>query len=312
MKKPLHRFAFTLVELLVVIAIIGVLIGMLLPAVQQVREAARRTSCLNNQKNILLAAHNFASSHMHFPPAWNGQGSRPGFGNDAQEFLRPWQQRTNVQGNFYGWQFFILPFMEQNSLQIQFDSTTNWSQTDDFSVKTVSTYMCPSDAGPDGDVNFLYSGPNGLPNGKSNYVISIGALPYWQRIAGQAKELWGVGWEDSRTTFSALRDGASNTLFCGERDGLKKSNGGFYGALWVGRQNWLRQTCSGRGPSHATDIGNTPNGTNHGFNIASSLHPGGATIAMADGSVHFVADFVDALVFRNLCARADGEVIGDF
>ena len=147
--RVIRNQGFTLVELLVVIAIIGILIGMLLPAVQQVREAARRTSCMNNSRQQMLAMHNFESAHQHFPPAWNGQGSVPGYGNDGNEYLSPWTQRF---GNFLGWQTFILPFGEQNNLFEEFSLTQGWSQTDVNpisgiapSTRVVENYRCPSD-----------------------------------------------------------------------------------------------------------------------------------------------------------------------
>ncbi len=125
------RRAFTLVELLVVIAIIGILIGMLLPAVQQVREAARRTACQNNSRQQMLAMHNFESARQFFPPAWNGmKGEFLAVPSDSTRMMNGQPIWNHRFGNFYGWQVFILPFIEQNALYDQIDLTRGWSQTD--------------------------------------------------------------------------------------------------------------------------------------------------------------------------------------
>lgn len=307
--------AFTLVELLVVIAIIGILIGMLLPAVQQVREAARRTACANNSRQQMLALLNYESSRQHFPPGWNGQGTTPGYNNDPNEFLSPWTQRF---GNFLGWQALILPFIEQNAVFNELNLERGWSQTDISPVtglavsnRKIPGYLCPSDMADD-EGHTKYSGSSGDPNGRSSYVICIGSLSFGNRNNEQLKELWGVGWQDSKTTIANINDGTSNTLFIGERDNVKMNPGGDHGAIWIGRQLWRRQAIAGRGPGSATDFVNAPNGANIGWNVAASLHPGGATIGLADGSVHFLSDDVSLEVFKNMCAIADGFVTGDF
>lgn len=306
---------FTLVELLVVIAIIGILIGMLLPAVQQVREAARRTACMNNSRQQGVALHNFESAHMHFPPAWNGTGTIAGYNNDPGEYLSPWTQRF---GNFYGWQAFILPYVEQANLYDGLNFTQSWSQTDIDpasgiapSTREIEFYRCPSDLELEtGHVK--YSGPNGELNGRSSYVICIGSLSFGNRNAGNLQNLWGVGWQDQKTKIASITDGTSNTVFIGERRNQIRDNNADHGALWIGRQGWRRQAVAGRGPDSATNFANAPNGTNIGWNIAGSMHPTGAVVCLADGSAHFVSDNISLEVFKNLCAMADGEPLGQW
>ena len=142
--------------------------------------------------------------------------------------------------------------------------------------------------------------------------MCIGSLSFGDRNNGNRRELWGVGWQDSKTKFQTMSDGSSNVLFIGERDNYRKNGSGDHGAIWVGRQAWRRQAVSGRGPGSATNHANGPNGGNIGWNVASSLHPGGATIGMGDGSVHFLSDNVSLDVMRKLCAVADGEPTGNF
>lgn len=309
--RRFNRFqAFTLVELLVVIAIIGILIAMTMPAIQQVRESARRTACSNNLRQQMVALINYESANQHFPPAWNGSGKIPGYGNDRQEFLSPW---TQLWGNFLGWQAFILPYCEQNNLYEELSLAQGWSQTDlnpltgiAPSTRSVPVYRCPSDL-DDGDGHSKYSGTIGDLNGRSSYVMCIGSLAFHERLAGLYPSQWGVGWQDVATTYPDMRDGASNVLFIGERDNFKKNPFGDHGAIWIGRQLWRRQAVAGRGPDSATNYQNGPNGSNVGWHVASSNHPGGAMVGMGDGSVHFLADFVSLEVMKRLCASNDGQ-----
>jgi len=302
-----RRKAFTLVELLVVIAIIGILIGMLLPAVQQVREAARRTACMNNSRQQMLAILNYESSREFFPPAFNGSDG---------DFLDPWQNRF---GNFFGWQTFILPFMELGNFHSDIDLAIGWSQTDvtagsdgiAISTREIPNYRCPSDIIDEGHTK--YSGGNGEMNGRSSYVMCLGSLSFVQRRdeIPEFRDLWGVGWKDAKTTFSSMNDGSSNVLFLGERDNMKMNGGGDHGALWIGLQLNRERAVVGRGPGSATDFVNAPNGDNIGWNVAASLHPGGAVIAMGDGAVNFLSDNVSLEVMGNLCSIADGAVTGE-
>jgi len=259
-----ERRAFTLVELLVVIAIIGILIGMLLPAVQAVREAARRTECMNKSKQQALA-----TARMHLPPAWNGTGNDDEFNGDPGEFIRPFT--TNGLKQNYGWQTFILPFMEQEAIHDQFNFNVAWAQTQTNlspdgiapATRPLAIYRCPSDEEQDtGHEN--YSGPNGRLNARSSYVICIGAFP----------ETWGVGWQDMQTTFQMMSDGTSNTIVIGERKNERisgvdepRADRVAYGALWTGRQGALDHVTAGNGPAGPTDVGDLVNGENFATNV---------------------------------------------
>ena len=308
------RRAFTLVELLVVIAIIGILIGMLLPAVQAVREAARRTQCLNKSKQQALAMHNYESGLMHLPPAWNGTGNDLDYNGDSGEFIKPWTTRGLKQN--YGWQTFILPHMEHKAIHDQFNLDQAWSQTDVAlspdgvapSTRPLDIYRCPSDAEQESG-HEVYSGPNGAANARSSYVICIGAITFADRELGNFPNAWGVGWQDLKTTFSLMSDGSSNTIVIGERKNEPLPFGEQYGALWPGRQGLRNHVNSGHGPTTTTDIDSSVNGDNATTSIATSMHVGGAVVARGDASTSFLSDSINVEVFQSLCGMRDGLVI---
>ena len=307
---------FTLVELLVVIAIIGILIGMLLPAVQQVREAARRTECANKMRQMTLAMMSYEGSNKHFPP-----------GIKAHE-----DGNLKKSGLCFG--AIILPFVEQESLYIPVtnltDSLTNFGPvyggvtswgipgltTDSggqfVANNVLSIFLCPSC--PMGDFQTKRGQGLGL-HAKSNYVGVYGGA----RDTSNPRASLGILFVDSKINFGQISDGASNTFVIGERDGasmgigtdsppVERTRGA---SVWcaTGRAEWL-DTCLGptsRDPQYI--LNSAVNFHNrHQWNAFSSQHPGGAQFGRADGSVDFVTDDVNGVTYEAMGTRNGGEV----
>lgn len=259
------RSAFTLVELLVVIAIIGILIGMLLPAVQQVREAARRITCANNMRQLGIACHNYESTFSHFPPGLNYPTS-----TGRQRRDEPIRDGGTQRA---AWATYLLPFVEQNNLFDIFSDQTNDFEEDwwlaampDGSAcasQVIPFFICPSDSGRNGDFNEVYTPTtmksmfNGALCAKSNYVGIAGAgeAPFNAGLeqlstsqAGIFTPFWGIFGISSQTTFGNISDGTTNTILFGERASRSEAEadpaGGFpagslqdyvQGAIWAGR-----------------------------------------------------------------------------
>lgn len=190
---------FTLIELLVVIAIIAILIALLLPAVQQAREAARRSQCKNNLKQIGLALHNYHDVHKTLPPGVTVAG-------------------TGVS-NHLSWTFHVLPFFDQAPLFKKFDSKQHYLHANNTTaagplVQTILTAArCPSDAGPDQDTNGSSSGSDMM--GLSNYVGNYGVgMP---DFGVDMKRMQGIMGANTRVRFRDIKDGTSNVIFVAER-----------------------------------------------------------------------------------------------
>ena len=291
------RRGFTLVELLVVIAIIGILIGMLLPAVQQVREAARRTQCANQMRQLSLAILNFESSRSRFPAGWTAEDD----GEDGQ--LPGW-----------AWSAEILPFIEQANLadQIDFQAAILDDDNVPLTIEVIETYLCPSD--PDADIlNFVteISEPVGDGSGNSNNNSGgfgdelLLARSNYSGVFGNIEVVddpfggQGMFFGNSRLGFNDIRDGSSNTMLIGER------RNDLGAVTWVGVIDGIEEPFAR--VVGATD--RAPNDPGEGLEAFRSYHPGGINVGLGDGSVQFVSDTVSEILFQALGTRNGGEVV---
>lgn len=326
-----RRRAFTLVELLVVIAIIGILIGMLLPAVQQVREAARRATCQNKMRQLALAMHNFESAYGHFP---SGIQSRK---------IPDYSPGNAMWTHGFNWGTLILPFIEENNeydilngLSDSFKRPRWWGGTPwtDHAKDRMDLFICPSC--PMGDKNTKRGGGGG--HQKSNYVGVVGVRldlnlnqvndysHVWPRLSGgitggNMERMTGLPWPgmlfiNSEVTFGSVKDGTSNTFLLGERDGapMGPDAGGTErtraASAWCGtdRSNW-QDTCLGPCSAHPRWTLNSASvGFKEQYVPFTSSHATGANFARADGSCQFVSDVIDGAVYEAFGTRHGKEV----
>jgi prepilin-type N-terminal cleavage/methylation domain-containing protein len=325
---------FTLIELLVVIAIIAILIALLLPAVQQAREAARRSQCKNNLKQIGLALHNYHDVYNGFPPLRIRNMSHP---------TSSWST-----GNV-GALARLLPFIDQTPLYDKIDwNQGSWDATDGNSGANavnpggpmraiVPAYRCPTDPGTGG---LPFIGPDGVritglaPStsyGHNNYVMNVGAYPNETIYTPR-----GLFSTNSFVNVRDVLDGTSNTAAVsetligfpirGDTNGTTpepaqcpSTNGGSLqsntswlpGTSWFWGYNAYQLGFSGNYVPNNTK--NYDCAQNSGYTMGPrSLHTGGVQCTMADGSVRFVGDNIDLTAWRNITDKADGNIIGEF
>ncbi len=327
-----HRAArargFTLIELLVVIAIIAILIALLLPAVQQAREAARRTQCKNNLKQLALALHNYASTHSVFPPG--GLGYPQVWSSQAQ--LLPYVDQGNL-GNLLVYEVPPLAAFANAS-----HDATDVANNEAAAQNRLALLLCPSDG--DAVPGSIYGGIS-YPACAGSGVNSTGS----STDDGSVSNADGVIFSQSSIRFRDITDGTSNTVAFGEQllgDGVDSApSGGDYRRrvveLSMGTQTTPSACAAGSAPAWSgqrgakwvnghladtmynhwygpnDDVPDCHNGYhNYALVSARSAHEGGVQIALCDGSTRFVSENINLAIWRALSTRAGGEVIGEY
>jgi prepilin-type N-terminal cleavage/methylation domain-containing protein len=299
-----NRPAFTLIELLVVIAIIAVLIGLLLPAVQKIRELASRTQCENNQKQMSIAVHGFHTTHEVLPPAWwwdpNGAGT-----GCCGDWVAPGGSIGGGAGSFH---FFLLPHIEQDNLFAQ--GKTNARQTNVAWQNVVKTYVCQSD---------FTSGT--WPNGKGMNTNNANGPRPSMASTNYAGNVW-VFTPTPHNILQAVPDGTSNTVFFCEI--YQNCNNRGDGPAWAWIEPWQGPPStdvamfgcpsSGYGSCRDYNQGGTafqlaPTLTGCIYTTIQTPHPMGMVVGMGDGSVRIVSAGISTRTWEWACYPNDGKVL---
>ncbi len=306
---------FTLVELLVVIAIIGILVALLLPAVQAAREAARRSQCVNNLKQVALGFHNFESTFNHLPLAYTDSAS--------------WGKNN--------WAPFVLPYLEQQNLIDGYDLKTNWWENPNrpLVANHLAVLQCPSTPFPMRYQDKPESTPPNKTGACGDYFTPAGVHPDINLVLPSSQQfptgadlrgaIYFYASDNPQNSLAAILDGTSNTILLGECAGREdvyrrrtrhpvdytgsppvRARGGAWAttdnAYEIGQRNAWKPAF---GPIPGDVRINNSNEWGHCFY---SFHPGGANFAYADGSVRFIAESIPLYPLAAQVTRAGGEV----
>jgi prepilin-type N-terminal cleavage/methylation domain-containing protein/prepilin-type processing-associated H-X9-DG protein len=286
--------AFTLVELLVVVAIIGVLVGLLLPAVQKIRETAHGISCSNNLKQIGLALHSYHDSKNFLP---------------ASDTAIPTSQ---------SWVPYILPYIEQEPLYNQYNFNLNWTDVNQTAVATpLKVFQCPSCPIQD-RVDTTFTNPQpacgdyGATRGVSPLLVTVGLIP-------APADFRGALYRNAKTQLTDITDGTSSTIMIGEDAGRPQlwNAGQLVPGGYASGGPWASPNFTVNGSSYDGSISNVgPCGINCTNNREFySFHPAGANAVFADGSVHMLRANIPLTVLTALVTRSGAEVVpggGDY
>ena len=317
-RLPRHA-AFTLVELLVVISMIGILIGMLLPAIQMARESARRAQCGNNLKQQGLAFHLFHEVHKRFPPAYESH-PQPG------DPYGPPDPVTRDSAPGWAWGMLISPFLEEQSLLDQFQRKLPcWHEENAPAARTrINTFLCPSATGTDEPFDVRdESGAVLATFGLSCYVANVGQEEPWGMTVDDYRGIAdGPLYRNSRTRIANVTDGLSKTVFLGEHHPILSSK------TWVGvvpgasvcpterfafsecdHAATLVQAHSGPSGDEVPPAIHPPNSPLCHVCQMYAEHPGGCNVMLGDGSVRFISEFINQLTWAALSSSAKGELI---
>lgn len=279
----LSQRGFTLVELLVVIAIIGILIALLLPAVQAAREAARRMKCTNNLKQIGVALHNYEGSYRVFPP---GYARNPGH---------------NMLTS-------ILPYLEQQSVHDRYDWNVPWDNpvNDAATHVNIDTFLCPTTPESRQYVSD-YATCEYVPDTQDRKDLIAGGQVTMRSDWGGLFKRGSSGNSAPPNSIASVRDGLSNTFMLfedagrpiGYRDGRPSGSTSISGSEWASEhaEFWIHDVC---------DVSRMMNCNN--YNEIYSFHVNGANFLYGDGSVHFQSETIDAETFISLFTRAAGDL----
>lgn len=296
--RVIQTRGFTLVELLVVIAIIGILVALLLPAVQAAREAARRASCTNNLKQIGLGLHLYHAANQLMPPGW--MGTQPTTGQPYWLGLPGW-----------GWAALTLPYLEQQNVSnglINFGLPITAPANNAARIAVIGTFRCPSDPGGTTPTFSLPAGTMPMPNYMTGYTATQVASANYIGVFGSTSMVSvyvkgsaanGAFIFQQGCRFANITDGLSQTLIVGERDSL------LFPTTWLG-------VIPGAAHAPARVLGVTfmpPNSASQPMHGFSSMHPTGANFTAADGSVKLISNTIDGTVFPALGTIAGGEVV---